>query len=59
MGMVGQNGQVFVRTEKQNGHLLVRWGDDRHEQCSIFYQIDENELTKPLISKYGTCMVGE
>lgn len=59
MGMVGQNGQVFVRTEKQNGHLLVRWGDDKHEQCSISYQIDQNELTKPLISKYGTCMVGE
>lgn len=55
MGMVGQNGQVFIRTENQKGQLIVRWGQLANEQCTINYQLDKNQLTQPLINIKSVC----
>lgn len=59
VGMVGPNGEVFVRTENQQGQLMVRWGEQKNEQCTIPYQLDKSQLTLPIINLKSTCIGGD
>ncbi|WP_201314146.1 fimbria/pilus outer membrane usher protein [Dyella sp. EPa41] len=38
-GIVGQGGQLFVRTADASGVLDVRWGNDAGKQCRVNYQL--------------------
>lgn len=59
IGMVGQNGQVYVRVEQQQGQLTLRWGNDAGQSCKLPYQLDTQQLGQPLIKLQATCTVGE
>lgn len=59
VGMVGPNGEVFVRIESQEGKLKVRWGDSENEYCTIPYHLDKSQLTLPIINLKGTCIEGD
>lgn len=37
VGVVGQGGQMFVRTLKEAGSLNVRWGEAPADQCHVTY----------------------
>ncbi|MNZ33940.1 Outer membrane usher protein HtrE precursor [compost metagenome] len=39
VGLVGQHGQLFARTQENNGSLMVRWNGG--QQCLIDYQLPE------------------
>ncbi|GHH59917.1 fimbria/pilus outer membrane usher protein [[Pseudomonas] boreopolis] len=39
VGMVGQGGRLYVRSDHDTGQLLVRWGEDADQQCRIDYQV--------------------
>ena len=41
VGVVGQAGKMFVRTEQDRGVLSVKWGQSPHEQCHIDYALAE------------------
>ncbi|MFU8927986.1 fimbria/pilus outer membrane usher protein [Acinetobacter puyangensis] len=55
IGMVGQSGQVYVRVEQQKGTLLLNWGDETAQSCLLPYQIDNQQLTQPLIKLSAQC----
>ncbi|MCY6410565.1 fimbria/pilus outer membrane usher protein [Acinetobacter sp. VNH17] len=59
IGMVGQNGQVYVRVEQQQGQLTLRWGTDAGQSCQLPYQLDAQQLGQPLIKLQATCTFGE
>lgn len=54
VGMVGQGNQLYLRAENKQAKLNIKWGDAPDEQCSLQYQIDEND-TSPLISLASIC----
>ncbi|WP_238149298.1 fimbria/pilus outer membrane usher protein [Arsenophonus endosymbiont of Aleurodicus floccissimus] len=37
IGMVGQNNQMYVRTEQDSGTLLLKWGEAASERCYLDY----------------------
>ncbi|VWM11550.1 fimbria/pilus outer membrane usher protein [Burkholderia lata] len=39
LGIVGQGSKLFVRGLKDNGELLVKWGNDRRSVCRIAYDL--------------------
>ncbi len=55
IGMVGQNGQVYLRTESPQGKLIVKWGDTISEQCSIDYTIKKEQIDQQLINLSEIC----
>lgn len=55
IGMVGQAGQVYVKVEQQHGTLSLNWGDAADQHCQLPYQIDSQQLTKPLIKLSAQC----
>lgn len=59
IGMVGQNGQVYVRVEQQQGQLTLRWGSDAGQSCQLPYQLDSQQLGQALIKLQATCTVEE
>lgn len=44
LGMVGQGGTVFVRTQNDSGHLTIRWGSERNAQCRIEYALGPRDM---------------
>lgn len=58
IGMVGQNGQMYVRTEKLQGQLKAKWGDLSSQQCSISYALGKEELIQPIIRFTKVCSLG-
>nr|WP_225778342.1 fimbria/pilus outer membrane usher protein [Pseudomonas sp. Marseille-Q3773] len=46
LGMVGQGSRLHVRTARDAGTLLVKWGDAPDEQCSLAYQLDDSPLQR-------------
>ncbi|HKN05879.1 MAG TPA: fimbria/pilus outer membrane usher protein [Buttiauxella sp.] len=37
--IVGDAGQVYLTGLADSGHLLVKWGSDKQEQCQVSYQL--------------------
>lgn len=35
--MVGQGGRLFIRTDKNQGELVIRWGNKKLESCRVDY----------------------
>ncbi|WP_312240973.1 fimbria/pilus outer membrane usher protein [Pantoea sp.] len=55
VGMAGQGGQIYTRTEKQKGVLTVRWGEEAAEQCRLPYAVSEEKKRQALISLTAVC----
>ena len=39
VGSVGQGSQVYARVMKEQGSLMIKWGNTRRQQCSITYHM--------------------
>ncbi|WP_275555298.1 fimbria/pilus outer membrane usher protein [Mixta sp. Marseille-Q2659] len=55
IGMAGQNGQLYLRTELPEGELIVRWGDDERDRCYLSYRMTQKETTQPLTKLSAVC----
>lgn len=57
IGMVGQGGQIFVRTEERSGILQVRWGKEKSQRCHINYDISnfDSERKEALVTLDSIC----
>ncbi|HGJ5880812.1 MAG TPA: fimbria/pilus outer membrane usher protein [Arsenophonus nasoniae] len=51
IGMVGQNNQMYVRTEQASGTLLLKWGETISERCYLDYSRTGQALAKQPITK--------
>ncbi len=58
IGMVGQSGQMYVKTESLSGHLKAQWGDLPNQQCQISYSLDKEIIKQPLIRLIKVCSEG-
>ena len=56
LGTSGQNGQIYVRTEQEQGTLTISWGNLAQEKCDIDYSIPETLEEQPIIRLVGTCV---
>jgi outer membrane usher protein len=44
VGLAGQGGRIFMRAaEKDSGKLLVKWGSEANEQCSLNYSLPKRD----------------
>lgn len=59
IGMVGQNGQMYVRAASQFGKLYVQWGDNNTQQCEVSYFMDDEILQQQMIRFEKVCTSGE
>lgn len=55
IGMVGQGGQIFVRTDNLNSKLLVKWGNETAQQCWLSYKVPETETSNKLSTFHSVC----
>lgn len=55
VGMTGQGGQIYARTEKTKGTLTVRWGDEAREHCRLPYQVTDEQHGNALIRLSAVC----
>lgn len=39
IGMVGQGGQIYARLAPLSGTLVVKWGENKGQQCRVRYQL--------------------
>ncbi|WP_083704444.1 fimbria/pilus outer membrane usher protein [Serratia oryzae] len=55
--MVGQGSRVFLRAEKSQGQLVVRWGESIDRQCKVDYQLPEVADNNPtsLLQQSALC----
>lgn len=53
LGMVGQGSRLHVRTNRDAGTLLVKWGDAPDEQCSLAYQLTDSQPQRVHICRRG------
>lgn len=56
IGMVGQGGQVYVRTEKMKGKFVVRWGDEPEDSCHLPYSVPESSQGQHLVKFTAVCV---
>ena len=57
LGVVGQSGQMYIRSDQPKGKLIVGWGNSSNEQCAVDYEIpNELDEDQPLIRLTGTCV---
>ena len=54
VGMVGQANQVYLRSDKPQGKLTLRWGKGAAEQCSLSYQLPPPS-DEPILLLNATC----
>lgn len=55
VGMVGQGGQAYVRSDQSAGTMILRWGDRTEEQCAITYDLKDLDIEQPLIRINSEC----
>ncbi|MGJ3356012.1 fimbrial biogenesis usher protein [Providencia sp. Je.9.19] len=55
MGIVGDNGQVFLSGLEPTGKLQVSWGTEVHQQCFVTYQLLPQEFSVGLYSAKARC----
>jgi len=56
IGMVGQGGQVYLRTSEKTGKLQVKWGDRPSDACYINYTLPEAQLSQNLLKLSQLCV---
>jgi outer membrane usher protein len=59
IGMVGQSGQMYVRTPAKQGVLTVKWGEESDQKCDVHYQLNDELLKKTIIRLEEMCKSGE
>lgn len=59
IGMVGQSGQMYVRTPAKQGVLTVKWGEEADQKCDVHYQMNDELLKQSIIRLEETCKTGE
>lgn len=42
VGLVGQSGLVYLRTENESGRLNVKWGEEENQSCNIGYRVPKS-----------------
>ena len=47
VGLVGQNGQVFLRGTSQTGELLLTWGTSNASKCRLHYRLPDKASSGP------------
>lgn len=55
IGIAGQNGQIYLRTEHPRGRLTIRWGNGLQERCQLAYDLSGKDTAAPLIRLNETC----
>lgn len=55
IGIAGQGGQIYLRTEQTKGRLSVRWGDGPQEHCQLPFDIRGAKSNSPIIRLNETC----
>ena len=48
VGMVGQAGRLYVRSEQDAGHLQLVWGEGATQSCGIDYQLPAVDEAEPM-----------
>lgn len=56
VGMAGQGGQIYVRSERQKGRLIVRWGDGAAGRCGLAFDLADKNSAQPLVRLAATCV---
>lgn len=59
IGMVGQSGQMYVRTPAKQGVLTVKWGEESDQKCDVHYQLNDELLKQTIIRLEEMCKSGE
>lgn len=54
VGMVGQANQVYLRSDKPQGKLTLRWGKGATQRCSMSYQLPP-PTDDPILLMNATC----
>ncbi len=44
VGVVSQGSQIFIRTDKKQDTVVVKWGDDETKQCHVTYDLNSKAL---------------
>ncbi|SPL70809.1 Outer membrane usher protein FimD precursor [Acinetobacter stercoris] len=57
IGIVGQNSQIYLRSEKLDNRIKIQWGDQPDEKCYVQYSIPTDQVKQPLIKMTQTCKV--
>lgn len=55
IGMAGQGGQIYVRSEKSKGQFVVRWGDTPEERCNLPFDISGAQPEQPMVRISAVC----
>ncbi len=58
IGMVGQSGQMYVRTSLKEGMLTVKWGNEDDQKCEVHYQMNDETVKQSIIRLEQTCKSG-
>ena len=56
VGMAGQGGQIYVRSEQEKGRLVVRWGDGATARCGLAFDLAGKESAQPLVRLSAACL---
>ncbi|WP_297199978.1 fimbria/pilus outer membrane usher protein [uncultured Pluralibacter sp.] len=56
VGMAGQGGQIYLRSEKARGRFTVRWGETARERCALPFDLTGTDLRQPMIRLSATCV---
>ncbi|WP_205992390.1 fimbria/pilus outer membrane usher protein, partial [Paraburkholderia sp. Ac-20347] len=55
IGVVGQGGQIYVRSDKLKNTLSVQWGDAPDARCALPYDLTGTDVDQPIIRLQQTC----
>jgi outer membrane usher protein len=55
IGIAGQNGQIYLRTDRPKGRLTLRWGNEPQDRCYLSYDFSGKETASPLIRLNAIC----
>lgn len=56
VGMTGQGGQIYVRSEKNKGQFTVRWGEGAEDRCNLPFDISSAESGQPMVRLSSVCL---
>lgn len=60
VGLVGQNGQLFLRGIPSEGQLLIKWDDAKGKQCGFDYRLPKRGSDRaPLLQIDAICQSGD
>lgn len=57
VGIVAQNGQIYLRSEQMTGKLSIKWGESTTERCDITYSLTQQQLQTALIQILAPCQM--